>query len=174
MIQTRAQAVELEARAARGDEDAARELLAAAGITEARVGQEEYAIALREALSGPTPTTDGAALRLTDSLPPAPKAEPLPEPEREYTCAYCGDREWVSVTRDRAHPMFGRSVPCRECVPLETRMERMGVPALFLGARLDALIKLPGKAEALAWCAAWDGTSSVRSEERRVGKECRL
>lgn len=163
MIQTRAQAVELERRAAQGDEDAARQLLAAAGITEAKVGQEGYAVALREALSGPTPTTAGAR-RLAQTLPPqaTPASQPPQDPDpREYRCDWCHDLEWVRVAAEVGHPMFGRSVPCRVCVPLEERLARFGVPSLFLGARLAALARAPGKAEAIDWCARWDGRSSV-------------
>lgn len=159
-IQTRAQAVELERRAAQGDEDAARALLAAAGITEARVGQEGYAVALREAMAGPTPMTAGLG-SLAASLPAKPEAPPQEPDPREYRCEWCHDLEWVRVTNDRRHPMFGRSIPCRECVPLETRLARFGVPSLFLGARLTGLRALPGKAEALAACAAWDGATSL-------------
>ena len=163
MIQTRAQAAALEAQAALGDEDAARELLAAAGITEARVGQEGYAVALREALDGPTPTTAGAApSRVADLMPSNSLPSPVVEPEpREYRCDYCHDLGSVTVTRDRTSPMFGRGVPCRKCVPLEERLARFGIPPLFLGARLDTLANLPGKAEALALCKAWDGATSV-------------
>lgn len=166
-IQTRAQAAELERLARAGDEAAARALLAGQEITPDRVGEEDYAIALREVLNAPAPTTDGAARsmrvlggELPAGLPPT-QPEPDPEPARVYRCAYCADLEWVNVTADRSHPMFGRAVPCRECVPLEVRLARFGVPALFLGARLEGLAALPGKAEAIRACAAWDGTSSV-------------
>lgn len=164
-IQTRAQAAELERMARAGDEVAARALLEAQGITPDRVGEEDYAIALREVVNAPAPTTDGAArsmrplgAALPEGLQPKP---PEPEPARDYRCGYCADLEWVHVTADRSHPMFGRAVPCRECVPLEVRLARFGVPSLFLGARLEGLSALPGKAEALRACAAWDGTSSV-------------
>ena len=73
-------------------------------------------------------------------------------------CPLCDGARMVAVRVREGEPAV--PMPC-ECMPLEERATRAGIPRRFLDADLDTMRQRPGNGAAIAFAGQWDGRQSV-------------
>lgn len=147
--------------------------LRALGLTEDRLGEVDYLVALREQVRSLELATDISSLspprslwkRLSEGGSPARRSPPdhgvaVALPPDWGGCERCHGAGWVPTWYGE-RGVAKDPVVCPVCQPRDGIARGAGIGARYWGANLDTLTVRPGNEDACAYARDWDGTTSV-------------